>query len=117
MVLIVYGKAKLLEQISYTNSNPVITLWAGPVMCRYQDLMTSGWITPTTITSVIMYWFKELTAPKQVLIRSYLFILRENSLYTNGNGPCHTNVSWTLSTAIKYLLSFPSQYSIHMKPG
>ena len=39
-----------------------------------------------------MYWFKELTAPKQVLIRSYVFILIENSLYTTDTGPWHTHV-------------------------
>ena len=34
-----------------------------------------------------------LTDPKQVLIRSYVFILRYNSFYKTGTGPWHTPVS------------------------
>ena len=115
--MFVYGKENIVKQRAYTYSTSVTTWWAVPVSCIYQYLMTSKWIPSTTITAVILQQFKELTAPKQVLTRSYVCILIESSLYTSGTVTCNTPVSWTLPTESTSSPSFTARYSIQVRPG
>ena len=111
MVVSVYGKAHIMEP-SYSIYSIHVTTWlACQVMCHYEYLMTPGCITSKITTDVIMYKFKESEDPRQVLIRIYVSILRENLLYMTGTSPWNTTVPLTLRTTSSYSLSSPERSS------
>ena len=102
LVIFVFGKSNIMEQSSYTYSTRFTIWWAGPVRYLCQDLMTSGLRKSKTIKWVIMQKFNQSKYPKQVLFRSYVFVLGENSFSTTGNGPWNTSISLTLIIKISY---------------
>ena len=94
----VYGKTHIMDPSSYTYSTNVNTWLAGQVRCHYQDSMASGWRTSKTTIGFITYVFKESADPRQVLIRTYLPLLRKSLFSMLGNGPNHTPVPLTFLT-------------------
>ena len=60
---------------------------------------------------------QEIDLPKKVIIRSYLFILREIQFSTAGTGPWYTPVPWTTPMESSSSPSFPSWYSSQSRPG
>ena len=102
-------ESDILGQSSYTYSNLITIWWSGPGRYLCQDLMASGCRKSKKITEVIMRKFNQSKSPKQVLFRSYVFVLGDNSFSTTGTGTWNTSMSKRYSIQLR-LRSIPRSH-------